>query len=187
MDPRFYGRFGAAENPADLRKAEVLFEPKGEKGAVSPSKTEERPPHLLALDVSKSRGGRIRGRSIGASVTERGEQTPALVNRQVDSHSHQPGPLIRALAEPTPVLPQSEKRFMTNLLSDVGIEDHEVNRADDERIEAAVECLERPAAVVGFDHVTYDPESAYTTAAPDNRFNRKKLDQRPAATVAHWP
>jgi len=81
MDPRFYGRFGAAENPANLGKAKVLFEAEGEKGTVSPWKTEERAPHFLALDVSKSRGCRIRGRSIAASVTEGGEQTPALVNR----------------------------------------------------------------------------------------------------------
>jgi hypothetical protein len=42
---------------------------------------------------------------------------------------------------------------MTNLLSDVGIEDDEVDRADNERIEAAVKHLERGATVVAFGHL----------------------------------
>jgi hypothetical protein len=154
MNPGLDCRLGAPENPADLRKAEVLFEAEGEKSAVSPSKTEERAPHFLALDMSKSRGCRIRGRRIGASVTEGGEQTPAVVNRQVDCDSHQPCLLIRVVAKSTSVLPQPEKRFMTNLLSDVGIEDYEIDGADDERIEAAIQRLERPAGIVAFDHLS---------------------------------
>src|SRR6202171_1557621 len=138
MDPGLHGRFGAAENPADLRKAEVLFKAEDEKRAVSPLKTEEGAPHLLTLDVSQGCGRRIHRRNIVPSVAQRVEQTPAVVNRQVDRHPHQPRPLIRVLAEPVQMLPQSEKRFMTNLLSDVRIEDHEVDGPDDERIEAAV-------------------------------------------------
>jgi hypothetical protein len=57
------------------------------------------------------------------------------------------------LAEPVPMLPQPQKRFMTNLLSDVRIEDDEVDGADDERIEADVERLECAAAIVAFGHV----------------------------------
>jgi hypothetical protein len=57
------------------------------------------------------------------------------------------------LAEPVPMLPQPQKRFMTNLLSDVGIEDDEVDGADDQRIEADVERLECAAAIVAFGHV----------------------------------
>jgi hypothetical protein len=42
---------------------------------------------------------------------------------------------------------------MTNLLSDVRIEDHEVDGANDEWIEGAIEGLERAAAIVAFGHV----------------------------------
>src|SRR5712691_6359233 len=153
MNPGLHGRFGAAENPSDLRKAEILFKAESEKRAVSPSKTEERAPYLLALDVSQGRRRRIHGRRIGASVAQRREQTPAVVNRQVDSNAHQPRPLLRVLAEPAPMLPQSQKRFMTNLLGGVGIEDHKVDGADDERIQAPIQRLERRAAVVAFGHV----------------------------------
>lgn len=153
MNPGLHRGFGAAENPADLRKTEVLFKAEREESAVSLSKTEERAPHLLTLDVSQGRGCRIQDRRIAASVTQRGEQTPAVVNRQVDSHPYQPRPLIRVLAKPAPVLPQSQKRFMTNLLSDVWIEDYEIDSADDERIDAAVKRLKRPATIVAFGHV----------------------------------
>src|SRR5260370_11693015 len=119
MNPGLHGRFGAAENPADLRKAQVLFKAEDEKRAVAPSKAKEGATHLLTLDMSHGRGRRINRRRIAASVAQGGEQTPAVVNRQVDRHPHQPRLLIRVLAKPAPVLPQSEKRFMTNLLSDV--------------------------------------------------------------------
>src|SRR5438132_12277474 len=153
MDPGLHGRFRAAENPADLGKAEVLLEAKGEESAVSPSKTEERATHLLTLDVSQGRGCRIDGQRFAALMAQRGEETPAVVDRQVDRDPHQPRPFIRVVTDAVPMLPQAEKRFMTNLLSDVRIEDYEVDGAHDERIEAAVEGLEREAAIVAFGHV----------------------------------
>ena len=82
------------------------------------------------------------------------QQTPPVVDRQVDRHAHQPGPLVRLLAEPVAVLPQSQKRFMTNLLGDVGIEDDEIDRADDQRMEAAVKRLEPMVAIVAFGHLS---------------------------------
>jgi hypothetical protein len=94
MNPRLHGRFWAAENPADLGKAEVLFEAKGEKSAVPPSKTEQRAPHLLTLDVSQGRGRRIQRRRIIATMTQRDDDTAVVVYGQVDRDPHQPGPLI---------------------------------------------------------------------------------------------
>src|SRR5438309_5780336 len=153
MNPGLYGGFGAAENPADLGKREVLFKAQRQDCTISPSKTKQRAPHLLTLDPSDSRRCRIQGRSVAGSVAQCGQQTPPVVDRQVDRHAHHPGPLVRLLAEPVAVLPQSQKRFMTNLLGDVGIEDDEVNRADDQRIEAAVKRLERMAAIGAFGHL----------------------------------
>ncbi len=154
MNPCLDSRFGAAKDPADLGKAEVLFEAQRQESAVSPSKTQERPPHLLALDVSQGRGCRIERRRLGPSVTQRREQATTVVDRKVDRHPHQPRPLIRLLAEAVAMLPQSQKRVMTNLLSKVGIEDNEVDGADDEWIKASVKRLERGAAVIAFGHIS---------------------------------
>jgi len=161
MNPGLHGRFRAAENPANLGKAEVLLESESEKSAVSPSKTEERATHLLTLDVSQGSRRRIDDRRFAASMAQRGEETPALVDGQVDRDPHQPRPLIRVIAETVPMLPQTEKRFMTNLLSDVRIEDHEVDGTHDERIDAAIEGLERAAAIVAFGHVISSLDCIY--------------------------
>jgi hypothetical protein len=69
MNPRFHRRFRAAEDPADLWKAQVLFKSEDEKGAVSSWETKERAPQLLPLDVSQGRGCRIKDRVTAASVT----------------------------------------------------------------------------------------------------------------------
>jgi hypothetical protein len=69
MNPGLYGRFGAAEDPTDLWKAEVLFKSEDEKGAVSSWETEERAPHLLTLDVSQGSGRWVNDRRTAASVT----------------------------------------------------------------------------------------------------------------------
>src|SRR5947208_8875864 len=114
MHPGLRGRFRAAENPANLGKAEVLLESESEKSAVSPSKTEERATHLLTLDVSQGSRRRIDDRRFAASMAQRGEETPALVDGQVDRDPHQPPPPIRVIAQGVPVPPTKEKRVMAN-------------------------------------------------------------------------
>jgi len=56
------------------------------------------------------------------------------------------------IAEAIPVLPETEKGFMCDLLSDISIEDHEVDRADDERKQTYVESLEGSAVIAVFSH-----------------------------------
>src|SRR5690349_1098271 len=129
MNPCLHCRFGTTEDPANLGKAEILFKPQSQESAISTSKTHERPPHRLTLDVSQGRGCRIDERRLRPSVTQRREQAPTVVDRKIDRDAHQPRPLIGLIAEPVAVLPQSQKRLMTNLLSNVGIENHEVDGA----------------------------------------------------------
>ena len=154
MNPRLHRGFWAAEYPADLGEAEILFKAEGQQRAVSPAKTEECVPHVFALDARQGCRCGIQRRSLASSVAQRGQQTAAVINREVDGHAHHTRPLMGLIAKPVAVLPQSQKGFMTNLLSDGTIEDHEVDRSDNERIEAAVKRLERGAAIVGFGHVS---------------------------------
>jgi hypothetical protein len=50
------------------------------------------------------------------------------------------------------VLPEAKKGFMCYLLGDISIEDHEVDRAHDERKQAYVESLEGSAVSAVFSH-----------------------------------
>ena len=50
---------------------------------------------------------------------------------------------------------------MTNLLRDVGIQDNEIDGADNNRIEVAIKRLERPAAIVAFGHVISSLDCIY--------------------------
>ena len=75
-----------------------------------------------------------------------------MVEGEIDGHAHQPRLLIGMLAKSLPVLPQTEECFMRNLLRDISIQDHEIDRADDERKQAHVERFERPAVAADFYH-----------------------------------
>src|SRR5207245_9235794 len=96
------------ENGPDFDEGEVLFKPKGEQSAVSASKTEERVPHLVAVDARDRSDGGIHCRRVRASVTQRRQQAAPVVNRKVDGHPHQPRPLVRVLDKAVSMLPQPE-------------------------------------------------------------------------------
>jgi hypothetical protein len=173
MNPGLDRRLWAAEDPADLWEAEVLFKTEDENRPVSPSKTSECSAHRLTLELTYSSGCGIKDGRIGASIPKRREEAPPVINRQVDRDAHQPRLLIRVDAKSRSVLPQAQKRFMTNLLSDVGIKDDKVDGADDELVEVAIERLKRPPVLCAFGHVISFSPNPYTTVVVASRFNQR--------------
>src|SRR5438445_13030595 len=67
---------------------------------------------------------------------------------------------------------------MGALPCDVGVEDDEVDRSNHERMQAAIQGFERPAAVAGFYHVISCCRTIYTTGARRNRFRRIERPSR---------
>ena len=75
-----------------------------------------------------------------------------MIYGKVEGNAHHPGPAVHLLTELAPVLPQPQKRFIRDLLRDPGIEDDEIDRPHDERMQTSVEGLEGLAVIVCLHH-----------------------------------